>query len=151
MMDAARGPVIKARGYGMTLLDSKPVKPKRGLFKYIPLPLFILILVIIGGVVTYALWDYPEERAVSRFLTTVETGRFQRAYQLWGPTSEYAYGDFIHDWGLQGDYGKIKDFRVVYAKSLGSHTVRVWVEINGRLTSLLVDRKSKNLSYPLPD
>lgn len=135
----------------MTLLDSKPVKPKRGLFKYIPLPLFILILIIIGGVVTYSLWDYPEERAVSRFLITIQEEHFQKAYQLWGPTSQYAYGDFIHDWGVQGDYGKIQNFHVVYAKSLGSNTVRVWAQINGRLTSLLVDRKSKNLSYPLPD
>lgn len=135
----------------MTLLDAKPVKLKRGIFRYIPLPLFILILIIIGGIITYTFWDYPEERTVSHFLTAVETGNFKQAYNLWQPTSEYSYGDFIHDWGLQGDYGKIKSFQVVYAKSLGSHTVRVWVEINGRLTSILVDRSSKSLSYPLPD
>ncbi|MGH9344471.1 MAG: hypothetical protein ACRD19_12005 [Terriglobia bacterium] len=135
----------------MTLLDAKPVKPKRGIFKYIPLPLFILILIIIAGAVTYNFWDYPEERAASRFFTTLEAENFQLAYKLWQAAPVYQYSDFVHDWGLQGDYGKIKSFKIVYAKSLGSHTVRVWVQINGRLTSILVDRKSKGLSYPLPD
>ncbi|MGH9377882.1 MAG: hypothetical protein ACRD1I_03690 [Terriglobia bacterium] len=135
----------------MTLLDAKPAKSKRGIFKYIPLPIFILILIIIAGAVTYNFWDYPEERAVTRFLSTLEAGNVQQAYKLWKAAPVYQYSDFAHDWGLHGDYGKIKNFKVVYAKSLGSHTVRVWVEINGRLTSILVDRKSKGLSYPLPD
>lgn len=135
----------------MTLLDSKPVKPRRRIFGVIPLPVFILILLAIGGALAYTFWDYPEERAVTRFLTALEQGKFERAYQIWRPASVYTYSDFLHDWGAQGDYGKIRGFQVVYAKSLGSHTVRVWVKIDGRLTSLLVDRASKSLSYPLPD
>src|SRR5579884_3545909 len=67
----------------MTLMDAKPLKPKRGIFKYIPLPLFIIILAAIAGFVTYSLWNYPEERAVSRFLTTLEKGDYRKAYQLW--------------------------------------------------------------------
>lgn len=135
----------------MTLLDAKPEDPRRGIFKYIPLPVLILIVVIIAGTATYSLWDYPEERTVSRFLTTLENGNYEKAYKLWQPASVYHYNDFVHDWGLNGDYGKIVRFRIVYAKSEGSNTVRVWVNINHRLSSLMVDRKTKGLSYPPPE
>jgi hypothetical protein len=135
----------------MTLLDAKPEKPKPGIFKYVPLPLLIVIVIGVAGAVTYYFWDYPEERAVSRFLTTLEQAKFQQAYKLWQPSDTYQYNDFLHDWGPKGDYGTIHSFEIVYVKSFGSHTVRVWVRINQRLSSIMVDRKTKGLSYPPPD
>lgn len=136
----------------MTLLDAKPPKRKRGIFKYIPLPVVILIIVVVAGLVTYSLWNYPEERAVSRFLTTLEEGNFKRAYELWKPAPTYHYNDFLHDWGAEGDYGKIHGFEIIHSKAEGSDTVLVMVEINHRqpLLGLLVDRKSKGLSYNIP-
>ncbi|HEX5481310.1 MAG TPA: hypothetical protein VFZ08_01635 [Terriglobia bacterium] len=133
----------------MTLLDAKAPKPKRGLFKYIPLPLFILILAAVAGFVTWSLWNYPEKRAVSTFLTTLEKGDYKKAYQLWQPAPSYAFSDFMHDWGPQGDYGKVRSFEIVSAKSQGSHTVEVKVRVNDEdpPLGLLVDRKTKGLSY----
>ncbi len=131
----------------MTLLDSKPVKPPSKLRKY--LPLIILVAVIAGSVATYALWDYPEERAVARFLTALEQGNYEEAYRLWQPSASYSFQDFLHDWGEKGDYGKIREFAMVSAKSRGSTTVVVAVRINGvdPPLSLLVDRTSKGLAY----
>lgn len=136
----------------MTLLDAKQPKPKRGLFKYIPLPVVILIIIAVAVIVAHGYWNYPEERAVSRFLTTLEQGNFQKAYKLWQPAASYQYSDFLHDWGVSGDYGKIRGFEVIHSKSEGSHTVLVMVEINHRqpLLSLMVDRKTKGLSYAIP-
>lgn len=133
----------------MTLMDAKPLKPKRGIFKYIPLPLFIIILAAIAGFVTYSLWNYPEERAVSRFLTTLEKGDYRKAYQLWKPAPSYQFSDFIHDWGPEGDYGKIRSFEIIHAESKGSTTVLVLVKINHEEPplGLLVDRKTKGLAY----
>lgn len=136
----------------MTLLDAKPPKRKRGLFKYIPLPVVILIIVAVAGLVAYSFWNYPEERAVSRFLTTLEQGNFKQAYELWKPAPSYHYNDFLHDWGPEGDYGKIRSFQIIHSKAEGSDTVLVMVQINHRqpLLGLLVDRKSKGLSYNIP-
>jgi hypothetical protein len=135
----------------MTLLDAKPAKPSRRVFKYIPLWLFILILAIVAGLVTYKFWDYPEQRAVSRFMTTLEKGDYRRAYELWKPAPSYKFSDFMHDWGPQGDYGKIRAFQIVQVKSEGSSTVEIKVRINFQEPPLgiLVDRRSKGLAYAL--
>ncbi|MGH9451442.1 MAG: hypothetical protein ACRD11_13035 [Terriglobia bacterium] len=136
----------------MTLLDAKPPKPKRGIFKYIPLPVVILIIIVVAGLVAHSMWNFREERAVSRFLTTLEQGNFKMAYKLWQPATSYQYSDFLHDWGVNGDYGKIRSFEIIHSKSEGSHTVLVMVDINHRepLLSLMVDRKTKGLSYAIP-
>ncbi|MGH9430897.1 MAG: hypothetical protein ACRD3T_05085 [Terriglobia bacterium] len=133
----------------MSLLDATPSKPVTGFRKYLPLPLLIIILVIIALLAAYALWDYPEERAVSTFLTTLEEGDFQKAYQLWQPSPSYTFNDFMHDWGLHGDYGKIQRFDILDSTSKGSETVLVTVRINhvDPPASLLVDRKTKGLAY----
>ncbi len=133
----------------MSLLNAKPPKPVTGIRKYIPLPLLIIILIIIGLLTAFALWDYPEERAVTTFLTTVERGDYQKAYKLWQPSSSYSFNDFMHDWGLKGDYGKIRTFRILDSKSKGSETVLITVRINhvNPPLGLLVDRKTKGLAY----
>jgi hypothetical protein len=137
----------------MTLLDAKPQTPARRVFKYIPIWLFVLIILVVAGVVTYELWDYPEERAISTFFTTLEKGNYQRAYQLWKPAPSYRFSDFMHDWGPEGDYGKIRAFQLVRVKSEGSSTVEIWVRVNYEEPPLgiLVDRKSKGLAYALSD
>lgn len=133
----------------MTLLDSTPPKPPRGILKYVPLPILILIALLIGILAGYQLWNYPEERAVSRFLTAVEQGNYQEAYQLWRPAPSYAFADFMHDWGEQGDYGKIRRFQIVRSKSKGANTVIITVRINNvdPPLDLLVDRRTKGLAY----
>lgn len=133
----------------MSLLDAKPPKPVTGVRKYIPLPLLIIILVIIASLAAYALWDYPEERAITTFLTTVQQGDFQKAYKLWQPSPSYTYNDFMHDWGPNGDYGKIQTFNILDSTSKGTETVLITVTINhvNPPLALLVDRKTKGLAY----
>lgn len=133
----------------MTLLDAKLPKPRRGIAKYLPLPILFLIVVLIGVFVGYRFWDYPEERAVSRFLTTLEQGNYQEAYRLWQPSPSYAFGDFLHDWGENGDYGKIREFQILRSMSKGPNTVIVRVRINNVSPplELLVDRRTKGLAY----
>jgi hypothetical protein len=135
----------------MTLLDSKPVTPPSGIRKYIPLPLLILIIALIGVVAAYRLWDYPEERAVSRFFTVLEQGHYQEAYKLWQPSSSYTFDDFMRGWGEHGDYGRVRSFEVLRSKSRGSSTVIVTVRVNhvDPPLELLVDRKTKGLAYAL--
>jgi len=108
-----------------------------------------LALVAIGGAGYVLFRNYSEERAISRFLTALEQGNFQQAYQLWQPSPTYTFGDFLHDWGEQGDYGKIRTFKILGSRSKGAGTVIVTVTINDQQPprDLIVDRKTKGLAY----
>jgi hypothetical protein len=130
----------------MTLLDAKPSPPPRPIGRYVLLALFILF---VGGVTFILIRNFPEERAVSRFLTTLEQGKFQEGYNLWQPAKSYSYQDFLSNWGTQGDYGRIRSFKVLGSRSKGSNTVIVTVTINDVQPpiDLLVDRKTKGLAF----
>jgi hypothetical protein len=130
----------------MTLLDAKPAKPPRHVGRYI---LVALVVAITASLATYYFWDYPEERAVRQFLETVEQGDYATAYRLWQPSPSYSYADFLKGWGLNGDYGKIRDFEILDASSKGSETVAVTVSINHQTPplQLLVNRATKGLAY----
>ena len=86
---------------------------------------------------------------MTRFLTTLEQEKFQQGYQLWQPSPTYSYQDFLHGWGLQGDYGKIREFEILGTRSKGAALVIVTVRINNvdPPLDLVVDRKTKGLSY----
>ena len=131
----------------MTLLDAEPPKPQSALRKY--LPVVIALVVVTGALLGYRLRNYPEERAVGRFLTTLEEGNFREAYRLWQPSPSYGFGDFMHDWGEQGDYGKLRQFEILQSRSKGSDAVIVTVRINGVDPPLdvVVDRRTRGLAY----
>lgn len=131
----------------MTLLDSKPPEPPSRKQRY--LLVLIPVLCVVGGLLTYRFWNYPEERAVARFLTTLERGDYREAYRLWQPSPSYTYADFLHSWGDQGDFGKVREFRILGSKSKGSRTVIVTVRVNNvdPPLDLLVDRETKGLAY----
>ena len=132
----------------MTLLDTTPPKPPLHLWRYILLGILIFL---VGEGLYFAFRNYPEERTVARFLTTLEQGKFQEAYQLWQPAPSYSYQDFLHGWGIQGDYGKIREFEILGTKTKGSSLVIVTVKINNvdPPLDLVVDRKTKALSYSI--
>ena len=129
------------------IFDAEAPIPKKGLRKYWPL---LAAILVVGGVIAYfALHNLPEKRAVANFLTQLEEGHYKEAYKLWQPASDYTYDEFLHDWGPQGDYGKIREFKILDAESKGSALVIVVVTINDQTPalSLVVDRKTKGLAY----
>jgi hypothetical protein len=130
----------------MTLLDTTPPKPPLHIWRYI---VFGILIFLVAEGCYFAFRNYPEERAVTRFLTALEQGKFQEGYRLWQPSPSYSYEDFLHGWGIQGDYGKIRSFEILGTKSKGSSLVIVTVKINNTSPplDLVVDRKTKGLSY----
>ena len=130
----------------MTLLDATPPKPPRKVGRYI---LIALAIIIVVGAGYFALRNFPEERAISRFLTALQQGNYQEAYRLWQPSPTYTYNDFLHNWGEHGDYGKIRSFKILGSRSKGSATVIVTVTVNDQEPpiDLVVDRKTKGLAY----
>ena len=129
-----------------SILDTTPPKPPLHIWRYVLLG--ILIFLLAEGCY-FAFRNYPEERAVTRFLTTLEHEKFQEGYRLWQPSPTYSYEDFLHGWGIQGDYGKIRSFEILGTKSQGASLVIVTVKINNVTPplNLVVDRKTKGLSY----
>jgi hypothetical protein len=111
------------------------------------------LIVLVAEGLYFGFRNYPEQRAVRRFLATLEQGKFQEAYRLWQPSPSYSYQDFLHDWGIQGDYGKIREFQILGTKSKGSSLVVVTVKVNNvdPPLDLIVDRKTKGLSYEIPE
>jgi hypothetical protein len=130
----------------MTLLDATPPKPPRNIGRYI---LIALAVIVIGGAGYSVFRNFPEERTISRFLTTLEQGNYREAYRMWQPSPTYTYADFLHDWGERGDYGKIRTFKILGSRSKGKQTVIVTVTINDEEPprDLLVDRNTKGLAY----
>jgi hypothetical protein len=130
----------------MTLLDATPPKPPRKIGRYILIPLGVVIVV---GIAFIAFRNAVEERAVSRFLTTLEAGNYRDAYHLWQPSDTYSYEDFLNNWGERGDYGKIRSFKILGSQSKGKASVVVFVTINNETPpcELVVDRKTRGLAF----
>lgn len=130
----------------MTLLDAKPPEPPKKIGRYI---VIAVALVVIAAAVFVGLRNHPEEQAVSGFLTALEQGQFHQAYQLWQPSDTYSFDNFMHDWGDHGDYGKVRNFRILGSQSKGKSAVIVVVTINDVTppAEILVDRKTKGLAF----
>lgn len=114
---------------------------------------YVVLWILFGvgfGVILFLLFrNYSEERAVARFLTALQQGKYREAYELWQPSPSYTFEDFLSGWGEMGDYGKIREFEILGSRSRGSNTVIVTVRINkvDPPIELLVDRKTKGLAY----
>jgi len=133
------------------LLDAEPPKPPAGMRKYVSVPLLILIVLTVGaitGLLSWWFWNYRQERAVSRFLSALEQGDYPQAYQIWQPTASYTYENFLHDWGPNGDYGRIREFEILGSASKGASAI-VTVRINhvNPPLDLVVARKTLGLAY----
>jgi len=110
------------------------------------------VLFALGAVVIvlllYRFGNIREEWVVKRFLEELKSGDFQKAYQTWGPTSGYSYQDFMADWGGNGYYGKICDYKIGRSKTEGTGVI-VEVEFSHLKfpVYLWVERKTRMLGF----
>jgi hypothetical protein len=125
----------------------KPINPKTERLKK-QLLIGVPLALILCGFLYYELKNYSEERAVSRFLTTVQQGDYQQAYQLWQPNKYYTFKNFEQDWGPDGEEGPIHEFDITNSHARGSG-VLVYIRLNGtKEISLWVEKSNKSLSFP---
>jgi len=125
-----------------TPIDYKYERRKRQLIFAIPM------LLALGGYLYYEFKNYPEERAVSRFLQALEQQDYQQAYRLWQPSQYYTFKNFSEDWGADGAEGPVRDFDLTGSRARGSG-VLVDITLNGgKQISLWVERSNKSLSFP---
>ena len=110
------------------------------------------VLFALGAVVTvlllYRYGNIREEWLVKSFLEELKAGEYQKAYQTWGPTSGYSYQDFMADWGGNGYYGKIREFKITRSKTEGTGVI---VEVGFSHLKypiyLWVERRSRTLGF----
>ena len=125
----------------------KPINPKTERLKK-RLLVGIPLALILASYLYYEFKNYPEERAVSRFLSALEQHDYQHAYQLWQPSKYYNFEKFEQDWGPNGVEGAIRDFDITSSHARGSG-VLVDVVLNGQKEiSLWVEKSDKSLSFP---
>ncbi len=105
------------------------------------------VVVLVTPVLYYEFKNWPEERAVKRFLATLQQGDYPGAYRLWKPAPSYRYEDFLRDWGQQSEYGKVTAFEITGSRVRGSGVV-VAVMVNRREARIWVESRDKSLSFP---
>jgi hypothetical protein len=135
---------------GSLIYDDHPIpKRSRALKERLKVPFYIAVaLVLISGLL-YKFANFREERAVRQFMTQVEGGNLDGAYQLWDAGGRYTMKDFAQDGGRDGYYTKgMHDARVVDSNSKGGSVV-VYVNIDSLKSpvALLVDKDTLKISF----
>ncbi len=141
----------------MTLLDAPRYDARRA--RLIRNSVLITLgVILLGAVLTFLLWDWPEQHRVNHFFSLVEKGTLPEAYAYWNNDPEwqqhadryssYTLDDFKRDWGASSDYGVIRSHKIEITKTVGNGVV-MGVDVNGGKTPLFlrVDRKSKELGF----
>src|ERR1700712_3008769 len=131
----------------MTLLDAPSFDAARARKRRNIIILSLVALAIIG-VFVWIFWNWPAEHRVNRFFSALEQQQFEKAYGIWNndpnwqqhpdkyKTPPYPYKNFLDDWSLNGEYGKITSHKILYAtSSLGNSTLMA-IQVNGRRTPL---------------
>ena len=82
-------------------------------------PVLCALAAVIVVLLVYKFGNFREERLVRKFLEELHSGNYQQAYQTWGPSKNYTYQDFMVDWGTNGYYGKVQEFKILESKKIG--------------------------------
>ncbi len=116
------------------------------------MPVLLVGTAVSLGILVYFFANFREERAVQKCFEALQNGDLPGAYQIWGPTEEYTYQDFLKDWGEGGYFGRVRYFRIVESKSTGSGVI-VRVQINNLASPIAfwVERKDRTIGFSPTD
>lgn len=144
----------------MTLLDAPQYNAARArLIRRIVIS--FVSAIVVGGILVWSLWNWPEEHKINKFLTAVEAKDMVKAYGIWNNDPEwqqhaqkykdYTFDRFQEDWaplGRGNDYGVITSHEIVMAKTVGNGVI-VGVNFNGRKKTMFlrVDHEAKTIGF----
>src|SRR5262249_41579370 len=112
-----------------------PRRP-RSLRERIKVPLAIGLAVVFVTGLAYKFANFREERRVRQFMSAIESGQYDNAYQNWDADGRYTMKDFLQDWGKEGYYTK------------GMHQARI-VDSNGKGSAVVVYLGIDSLKSPV--
>ena len=124
----------------------KPIDPVRERRKK-RLLIAAAIVLVVAPILYFELKNWPEERAVKRFLSALQEENYQRAYEIWKPSPSYRFQDFLRDWGKGSEVGKVTSFEITNSRERGSGVV-ITALINRKETRIWVEKRDKSLSFP---
>ncbi len=141
----------------MTLMDAPPYDPRKAILLRNVL-IALLVIVVVGGILSFVFWDWPQQHRVNHFFGLVERQDLPDAFAYWNNDPEwkqhsdrytgYTYADFEKDWGPASDYGVIHSHKIIITKTVGNGVV-MGVDINGGKTPIFlrVDHKTKEIGF----
>jgi hypothetical protein len=90
--------------------------------------------------------NHRQEGEVRQFLDLVKSGRYEDAYRVWHPNSDYPYYKFLEDWGPHGSY-TASAYDIVKSRSCGTGAM-ITIDVNkSRQEILWVQRSDGSLSF----
>jgi hypothetical protein len=117
----------------------------------------LLVLLVVGGILTFIFHNYSQERQVMQFFERLQAHDYQSAYQLWVRTDEdrkgYPLSSFLRDWGPQGEHADVSNFRITRSRSCGSGVILTvdFGRTQNQEEKLWVERNSMTIGFsPLP-
>jgi hypothetical protein len=141
----------------MTLLDAPRYDARRARIIRNSI-LATLGVLLLGAILSWAFWDWPEQHRVNHFFSLVEKGDLNDAYGYWNNDPQwrehsdrytgYTFAEFEKDWGPSGEYGVIRSHKVGLTATKGNGVI-MGVDINGGKTPvfLRVDGKTKEIGF----
>src|SRR5579864_2732242 len=142
-----------------TLFEAPPYDPRRDRRRNTIL-VSVIVAVVVSGAVGYFLLNLPYERVVDHFFDALEQKDFEKAYSIWlndpnwkqdpGRHPNYSFHDFYVDWGPGGEWGIIRQHKIVgSAAPKGGSGMVVVVKVNERAEDarIWVERKDKTLTF----
>jgi len=111
------------------------------------------VLLVVGGTILYFVFrDYRVERQAARFLDSLRAKDYKTAYALWGctdqtPCPQYAWEEFMKDWGPQGVYAAIEGAQFTGTKSCETGIIEFLLVPGQEPVLLWVDRRTETLSF----
>jgi hypothetical protein len=115
----------------------------------------LISLVVVGGVLLFIFYNYPQERQVKRFFALLQAHDYQGAYEMWVRTADdrksYPFQSFLQDWGPQGNHSDVGNFRIAKSRSCGSGVILTVDFAKGQEEKLWVERDDLTIGFsPLP-
>jgi hypothetical protein len=113
----------------------------------------LLLIALALGLIYYVFFrTWAEQRQAGLFLSALEEGRYEQAYEYWGctvsePCRYYPYEKFLADWGSDSELGPVKSYDLSswHEQKTG---VIIKVTINGQSqVNLWVEKDNKRVGF----
>jgi len=116
----------------------------------------LVALVAAVGALFFIFHNYREERQVKEFFNHLASRDYKAAYALFGctdtkPCRDYAFGQFMEDWGPGSGRNNPSNFRISRSRSCGSGVILTVDFGKDQQEKLWVERKDMTVGFsPFP-
>lgn len=111
-----------------------------------------LVAIILGIALYFQFRDFSEQRRAKHFLSLLESKDYKAAYALWGctdqtPCPQYAFDEFMEDWGPNGPLKKPAEARIVDHKGCKGGVINIVRTPGQDDIQLWVDRRTGEIGF----